>query len=63
MGYGYRNMSADELKGFTMEITFDSVGCNLTLFAGDAWHCTKSASSSRTPNVPTACLTADRASG
>ena len=41
MGYGYRNMSADELKGFTMEITFDDVGCNLTLFAGDAWHYTK----------------------
>mgnify|MGYP003330571616 FL=1 len=41
MGYGYRNMSADELKGFTMEINFDDVGCNLTLFAGDAWHYTK----------------------
>jgi hypothetical protein len=41
MGYGYRNMSADELKGFTMEASFNDVGCDLTLFAGDMWHYTK----------------------
>ena len=41
LGYGYRSMSQDELKGYTMEVDFDSVGCNLTLFAGDAWHYTK----------------------
>ena len=34
-------MTADELKGFTVEVTFDDVGCNLTLFSGDAWHYTK----------------------
>ena len=41
MGYGYRDMKPDELKGFTMETVFDSTGCDLTLFAGDIWHCHK----------------------
>ena len=41
MGYGYRSMSADELKGYTMEVQFDATGCDLTLFAGDQWHYTK----------------------
>ena len=41
MGYGYRSMKADELKGFTMEVTFDSVGCDLMLFSGDIWHYNK----------------------
>ena len=40
MGYGYRSMRPEELKGYTMEADFDDVGCNLTLFAGDAWHYT-----------------------
>ena len=38
MGYGYRDMTPEELKGYTMEVNFDDVGCNLTLFSGDAWH-------------------------
>jgi hypothetical protein len=41
MGYGYRNMTMDELKGFTMEVSFSDAGCDLTLFAGDVWHCNK----------------------
>ena len=41
MGYGYRSMRPEELKGYTMEVSFDAAGCNLTLFAGDAWHYTK----------------------
>jgi hypothetical protein len=41
MGYGYRSMKADELKGFTMEASFDDVHCNLTLYSGDKWHFSK----------------------
>ena len=41
MGYGYRSMKPEELKGYSMEAVFDDVGCDLTLFAGDAWHYTK----------------------
>jgi hypothetical protein len=39
LGYGYRSMKADEVKGYTMEVAFDTVGCELVLFAGDIWHC------------------------
>ena len=41
MGYGYRSMSQDELKGYTMEVKFNDLGCELTLFSGDAWHYTE----------------------
>ena len=41
MGYGYRSMSPDELKGYTMEVNFNDLGCELMLFSGDAWHYTK----------------------
>ena len=41
MGYGYRSMKPEELKGFTMEVTFDNVGCDLTLYSGDKWHFSK----------------------
>jgi hypothetical protein len=41
MGYGYRSMKPEELKGYAMEVTFDPTGCELTLYSGDAWHFAK----------------------
>ena len=31
-------MKSDEKKGYAMEVVFDDVGCDLTLFSGDVWH-------------------------
>ena len=41
MGYGYRSMNPEELKGYTMEAQFDAKGVEITLFSGDIWHYSK----------------------
>ena len=41
MGYGYRSMKPEELKGYTMEAQFDAKGVDIVLFSGDAWHYAK----------------------
>jgi hypothetical protein len=40
LGYGYRSMKPEELKGYAMEAEFNDLGCKLTLWSGDVWHAT-----------------------